>query len=155
MSTDIMRTGYVATHGFGRQRSCHGSKIVLVAWCVDGYLREQDDPGPVRPRVSSFRADAAVGRSHHRRPSMPRSEDPEQSSWALVREALRGTTRDLTEESIGRAVLLLAVPMVLEMAMESAFVVADIFWVAKLGADAVAAVGITEALMVIIEALAI
>src|SRR5262252_8606462 len=75
--------------------------------------------------------------------------------WPLVREALAGSRRDLTAMPLGRAVLLLAVPMVLEMVMESVFAVADIFWVSKLGADAVAAVGLTESLVIVVEAVAI
>ena len=77
------------------------------------------------------------------------------SIWATLREAVRGSTADFTETSIGRAVVLLAVPMVLEMMMESVFAVADIFFVGRLGADAVATVGITESLMTIIYAVAI
>src|SRR5687767_15574645 len=71
-------------------------------------------------------------------------------AWALVREAIRGSHIDYTTAPIGRAVILLAVPMVLEMAMESIFAVADVFWVAHLGADAVATVGLTESMMTII-----
>lgn len=80
---------------------------------------------------------------------------PEPSLWATVREAVRGSQQDFTKAPIGRAVILLAVPMVLEMLMESVFAVADIFFVGRLGADAVATVGITESLMTIIYALAI
>lgn len=75
--------------------------------------------------------------------------------WRLVREAVAGSHRDFTKESLGRAILLLAVPMVLEMIMESVFAVVDIFWVSKLGADAVAAVGITESMLSILYAVAI
>ncbi|MEP6654745.1 MAG: MATE family efflux transporter [Myxococcales bacterium] len=74
--------------------------------------------------------------------------------WSLVRESLRGSRPDLTAIPLGRAILLLAVPMVLEMGMESIFAVADIFWVSKLGPDATATVGLTESLMVIVYALA-
>src|SRR5688572_24722487 len=75
--------------------------------------------------------------------------------WATAREAVRGSHQDYTEVPIGRAVILLAVPMVLEMLMESVFAVADVFFVGRLGADAVATVGITESLMTIIYAIAI
>jgi putative MATE family efflux protein len=64
--------------------------------------------------------------------------------------AVRGTRIDYTTAPIGYAVVMLAVPMVLEMAMESIFAVADVFWVAHLGADAVATVGLTESMMTII-----
>src|SRR3954467_746516 len=77
------------------------------------------------------------------------------STWATIREALRGSHQDFTEAPIGRAVVLLAVPMVLEMLMESVFVVADIFFVGRLGAEAIATVGITESLMTTIYAIAI
>jgi putative MATE family efflux protein len=67
-----------------------------------------------------------------------------------IREALRGSQIDYTTAPIGRAVVMLAVPMVMEMAMESIFAVADVFWVAHLGADAVATVGLTESLLTVI-----
>ena len=69
---------------------------------------------------------------------------------ATIREALRGSRIDYTTAPIGRAVIMLAVPMVMEMAMESIFAVADVFWVAHLGADAVATVGLTESMLTII-----
>jgi putative MATE family efflux protein len=74
--------------------------------------------------------------------------------WHAVREALRGSRRNYTEGPIGRAILVLAIPMVLEMAMESIFVICDVFFVGKLGADAVATVGLTESLMAIVYTLA-
>jgi len=74
--------------------------------------------------------------------------------WPTVREALRGAHgRDFTEGPIGRALLLLAIPMVLEMALESVFAVVNIFWVNRLGSDAVAAVGLTESMFSTIYAL--
>jgi putative MATE family efflux protein len=81
--------------------------------------------------------------------------DPQPGAWATIREAIRGSRQDYTEAPVGRAVILLAVPMVLEMLMESVFAVADVFFVGRLGADAVATVGITESLMTIIYAIAI
>jgi putative MATE family efflux protein len=80
---------------------------------------------------------------------------PPERVWPLVREALAGSRRDLTAMPLGRAIFVLAVPMVLEMVMESAFAVADIFWVSKLGADAVAAVGLAESLLTVVYAIAI
>ncbi len=70
--------------------------------------------------------------------------------WATIREAVRGTHIDYTTAPVGRAVILLAVPMVVEMSMESVFAVADVFWVAHLGADAVATVGLTESMLTLI-----
>ena len=80
---------------------------------------------------------------------------PANSIVATVREALRGSHQDYTEAPIGRAVVLLSIPMVLEMLMESVFAVADIFFVGRLGADAITTVGVTESLMTVIYALAI
>jgi len=73
---------------------------------------------------------------------------------SAVGESLRGGHRDYTAGSIPRAILLLAIPMILEMAMESLFAVVDIFWVARLGDLAVATVGVTESMFAIIFAVA-
>jgi putative MATE family efflux protein len=83
------------------------------------------------------------------------AEQREPSVWFTVKEAVRGSHQDFTEAPIGRAVVLLAVPMVLEMLMESVFAVADIFFVSRLGASAVSTVGLTESLMVTVYALAV
>ena len=72
-----------------------------------------------------------------------------------LRDALRGTSMDYTQGSVGRAILLLSVPMMLEMAMESAFAVVDIYFVSSLGASAVATVGLTESVLTLVYAVAI
>src|SRR5215469_1627169 len=75
---------------------------------------------------------------------------PAKAFWPSVWEALRGTRQDFTQGPIGRAILLLAVPMVLE----SVFALVDVFWVSRLGADAVATVGLTESMLALIYAVA-
>ena len=79
---------------------------------------------------------------------------PEFKFWESVRQALRGEQHDHTTMNLNRAVLLLAVPMVLEMIMESLFAVVDVFWVSRLGKEAIAIVGLTESLMTLIYAVA-
>ena len=81
-------------------------------------------------------------------------ESLDEGIWSAIKEALRGSHRNYTVGPIGRSILLLAIPMVLEMIMESVFAVVDIFWVAHLGTDAAATVGITESLLTLIYALA-
>ena len=76
------------------------------------------------------------------------------SFWSILREAIRGSKRDFTIGPIGLAIFLLAVPMILEMSMESLFAIVDIFFVAKLGADSIAIVGLTESVMALIYAVA-
>jgi putative MATE family efflux protein len=78
---------------------------------------------------------------------------PPLSFWSSVREALRGSHHDYTTGSLNRSILLLAVPMVLEMVLESLFAVVDVFWVGRLGANAVATVGLTESLLALVFAI--
>ena len=73
----------------------------------------------------------------------------------FVREALRDNETDFTTGPIGRSLGLLAIPMMLEMAMEAVFAVVDIAFVSRLGTNAVAAVGLTEALITVLYAVAI
>lgn len=72
--------------------------------------------------------------------------------WGSIREALRGSQEDFTTGSLNRAIVLLAIPMVLEMVLESLFAVVDVFWVGHLGATAVATVGLTESLLALVFA---
>lgn len=87
----------------------------------------------------------------------PKNEGPAEAApfWRSLGQALRGVERDYTALPLSRAVPLLAVPMVLEMVMESLFAVVDVFWVSRLGSAAVAVVGLTESLMSLIYAVAI
>jgi putative MATE family efflux protein len=75
--------------------------------------------------------------------------------WSTLKEAVRGSHRDFTSGSLPLSIVLLAVPMMLELVMESVFAVVDVFVVSRIGADAVATVGLTESLLVVVEAVAI
>jgi len=80
---------------------------------------------------------------------------PERSLLSSLWEAIRGSHQDYTAGSLNRAILLLAVPMVLEMVLESLFAVVDVFFVGRLGANAVATVGLTESLLSLVFAVGI
>jgi putative MATE family efflux protein len=73
----------------------------------------------------------------------------------VLKEALLGTHQDFTEGDLKRAIALLAIPMILEMSMESLFGIVDVFFVSRLGPDAVATVGLTESLLTLVFGIAI
>jgi putative MATE family efflux protein len=73
----------------------------------------------------------------------------------MLKEALFGSRQDFTEGNMNRAIVLLAIPMILEMVMESLFGVVDVFFVSRLGPDAVATVGLTESLLTLVFGVAI
>lgn len=90
-----------------------------------------------------------------RGPDVERHDDilTKTTLWQDIRDALKGKPRDYTKGSLWRAIAALSVPMVLEMMMQSVFEVADIFFVGKLGSEAVAAVGLTASLIIIVFAI--
>ena len=79
---------------------------------------------------------------------------PPGSNWQALKDAIRGTESDYTKIGLKRAIFLLAVPMILELVMESTFAVVDIYFVGKLGASAVATVGLTETYLFLLYSLA-
>ncbi len=88
--------------------------------------------------------------------ALPPSPAAPPGLWRSVRQALvGGPEQDYTALPLNRAVLLLAVPMVMEMVMESLFAISDVFWVSRLGRNAIAVVGLTESVMTLIYAVAI
>lgn len=76
------------------------------------------------------------------------------SIWQELKKALQGTEADYTQIGLRRAIFLLAVPMILELVMESTFAVVDIFFVGKLGSSAVATVGLTETFLFLLYSIA-
>jgi len=79
---------------------------------------------------------------------------PSSGVFATIRQALSGAHRDLTELTLRRAIVLLAIPMILEMLMESLFGVVDMFFVARLGVDSLATVALTESCLVLVFGIA-
>jgi putative MATE family efflux protein len=79
---------------------------------------------------------------------------PSRSNWQALKDAIRGTEADYTKIDLKRAIFLLAVPMILELVMESTFAVVDIYFVGKLGPSAVATVGLTETYLYLLYSLA-
>ncbi len=85
----------------------------------------------------------------------PDGHVPQPGLWSSISEALRGSHQDYTRGNLNRAILLLAIPMVLEMVLESLFAVVDVLWVGRLGANAVATVGLTESLLALVFSIGI
>ncbi len=75
--------------------------------------------------------------------------------FSLLKQSLGGGEHDYTKGSIRGAIILLAIPMILELSLESVFAVVDIFFVGKLGANAIATVGLTESAIAIVYSIAI
>ncbi len=75
--------------------------------------------------------------------------------WRSLVDAIKGTQQDFTQGSISRAVFLLATPMVLEMLMEALFAIVDVFWVTRLGSNAIATVGLTETMFTLVFSVAL
>ena len=80
------------------------------------------------------------------------THQPPPTLWQSIKEALRGSHQDYTTGSLNRSILLLAIPMVLEMVLESLFAVVDVFWVSRLGPNAIATVGLTESVLTLVFA---
>ncbi len=77
------------------------------------------------------------------------------NAWSIIRQSLNGGVQDFTQGSIQKAVFLLAIPMILELSLESVFALVDIFFVSKLGQNAIATVGLTESVITILYSVAI
>jgi len=105
----------------------------------EGYTREQN------PKNKPMEVTAPTADTQNETPH---------TIWASLVEAVRGSHQDYTTGSLNRAILLLAVPMVLEMVLESLFAVVDIFWVGRLGANATATVGLTESMLSLVFSVA-
>ncbi len=87
--------------------------------------------------------------------SQPTYNNKRSHFWALLKQSLKGGEHDYTKGSIRGAIVLLAIPMILELSLESVFAVVDMFFVGKLGANAIATVGLTESAITIVYSIAI
>ena len=129
-----------------------GTRLGDVAWDSDGrtlvykyggaHRAVESRTVSIRYKTSSGMAtkDFTVYRTHH---------------GPVVREAVRGSQRDFTSAPLGIALFILSVPMIVEMFAESLFAIVDIFFVAHLGASAIAVVGLTESMMALVYAMAV
>ena len=88
-------------------------------------------------------------------PTAARIIEHKRSVWSALKDAIRGTDADYTQINLKKAIFLLAVPMILELVMESTFAVVDIYFVGQLGASAVATVGLTETYLFLLYSIAI
>lgn len=75
--------------------------------------------------------------------------------WTAIKLSLNGEQQDYTKGSIPKAIFLLAIPMILELSLESVFALVDMFFVSKLGQNAIATVGLTESVVTIVYSVAI
>lgn len=85
----------------------------------------------------------------------PNRTNPFAKAYAIIRQSLNGEQQDYTQGSISKAVFLLAIPMILELSFESVFAVVDMFFVSKLGQNAIATVGLTESVITLLYSIAI
>ncbi len=106
------------------------------------------DPGPARAETREGLPDRTTGPDK----AVPRGFV--KNLWRTFAEAVKGESRDYTQGPVGKAVVLLGIPMVLEMMMESVFAVTDIFFVGGLGPSAVATIGLTESLLTLVYTVA-
>jgi putative MATE family efflux protein len=120
--------------------------------CTSRNSVATDDPGIVRRNIPVHHSAVKPEGEACMQATAKRARG---GAFEFLREALTGTNRDFTEGGLGRAIALLAVPTVLEMAMESTFGLVDALWVGRLGADALATVGLTESLVVLIFSIAL
>ena len=110
----------------------------------EAVFNGRDWPARNHPKKSDLNASHEAMNDPNETISTESISSGRQSMWQELKNALRGTEADYTQIGFKRAVFLLAVPMILELVMESTFAVVDIFFVGKLGPSAVATVGLTE-----------